>query len=69
MGKGESAEKVVRDIQRKTRRRFSAEERIADMKPLFGSKPTWLRLAGRMRAPPSASWTDTGYFTGFEEIR
>ena len=28
MGKGESAEKVVRDIQRKTRRRFSAEEKI-----------------------------------------
>ena len=28
MGKGESTEKVVRDIQRKTRRRFSAEEKI-----------------------------------------
>lgn len=28
MGKGDSAEKVVRDIQRKTRRRFSAEEKI-----------------------------------------
>ena len=28
MGKGESAEKVVRDIQSKTRRRFSAEEKI-----------------------------------------
>ena len=28
MGKGESAEKVVWDIQRKTRRRFSAEEKI-----------------------------------------
>ena len=28
MGKGESAEKVVCDIQRKTRRRFSAEEKI-----------------------------------------
>ena len=28
MGKGQSAEKVVRDIQRKTRRRFSAEEKI-----------------------------------------
>ena len=25
---GESAQKVVRDIQRKTRRRFSAEEKI-----------------------------------------
>ena len=28
MGKGESAEKVVRDIQRRARRRFSAEEKI-----------------------------------------
>jgi transposase len=28
MGKGESAEKVVREIQRRTRRRFSAEEKI-----------------------------------------
>ena len=28
MGKGESAEKAVRDIQRRTRRRFSAEEKI-----------------------------------------
>ena len=28
MGKKASAEKAVRDIQRKTRRRFSAEERI-----------------------------------------
>ena len=28
MGKGASAEKVGRDIQRKTRRRFSAEEKI-----------------------------------------
>ena len=28
MGKGASAEKVVREIQRRTRRRFSAEEKI-----------------------------------------
>ena len=28
MAKGQSAEKTVRDIQRKTRRRFSAEEKI-----------------------------------------
>ena len=28
MAKGKSAEKTVRDIQRKTRRRFSAEEKI-----------------------------------------
>ena len=28
MGKGAGSEKVVRDIQRKTRRRFSAEEKI-----------------------------------------
>jgi transposase len=28
MGKGESSEKVVREIQRRTRRRFSAEEKI-----------------------------------------
>jgi transposase len=28
MGKGESAEKVVREIHRRTRRRFSAEEKI-----------------------------------------
>ncbi len=28
MGKGESSEKVVRDIRRRTRRRFSAEEKI-----------------------------------------
>ncbi len=28
MGKGDSAEKVVRDIRRRTRRRFSAEEKI-----------------------------------------
>jgi len=28
MGKGVSAEKVVREIQRRTRRRFSAEEKI-----------------------------------------
>ena len=27
-GAGESAEKVVKDIRRKTRRRFSAEEKI-----------------------------------------
>jgi transposase len=28
MGKGASSEKVVREIQRRTRRRFSAEEKI-----------------------------------------
>ena len=28
MGKGGNAEKVVRDIQRRTRRRFSAEEKV-----------------------------------------
>jgi transposase len=28
MAKGKSAEKTVRDIRRKTRRRFSAEEKI-----------------------------------------
>jgi len=28
MGKGASAEKTVREIQRRTRRRFSAEEKI-----------------------------------------
>ena len=47
MGKGESTEKVVRDIQRKTRRHFAAEEKIrivlegltlADIKaPFLGS--------------------------------
>ena len=28
MAKGESAEKAIKDIRRKTRRRFSAEEKI-----------------------------------------
>lgn len=28
MGKGASAEQVVREIQRRTRRRFSAEEKV-----------------------------------------
>ncbi len=30
MAQKESAEKAVRDIRRKTRRRFSAEEKITD---------------------------------------
>jgi len=30
-GAGEAAEKVVKDIRRKTRRRFSAEEKIRIM--------------------------------------
>jgi len=29
MGKGGTAEKIVEEIRRKTRRRFSAEEKIA----------------------------------------
>jgi hypothetical protein len=44
-GAGESAEKVVKDILRKTRRRFSAEEKIrlrSRLRPARGL-PTWSR--------------------------
>jgi transposase-like protein len=37
-GAGESAEKVVRDIRRKTRRRFSAEEKIRIVLEETGSR-------------------------------
>ena len=42
-GAGEPAEEVVKDIRRKTRRRFSAEEKIRRIpaEPASPARPTW----------------------------
>ena len=44
MGKGASCEKVVREIQRRTRRRFSAEEKIRNSAGVKASE-----VAGSLR--------------------
>ena len=50
MGKGASAEKAVREIRRKTRRRFSAEEKIRILRIPNG---IGARLAAAQGADPS----------------
>jgi hypothetical protein len=59
MGKGASSEKVVREIQRRTRRRFSAEEKIRIIRVVDAA------LADPERSPRELAWqlTDrTGHF-------
>jgi transposase len=54
MGKGASSEKVVREIQRRTRRRFNAEEKIRIILEGLRGEETHMRAAGFSRLPHRA---------------
>ena len=54
MAKGQSAEKTVRDIQRKTRRRFSAEEKMRIVLEGLGGEESIAELCRREGCSKSA---------------
>jgi transposase len=53
-GAGESAERIVKDIRRKTRRRFSAEEKIRIV-PARVRRDPWIERASRGPGSPPAA--------------
>jgi transposase len=60
MAKKESAEKAVRDIRRKTRRRFSAEEKIRIVIEGLRGEESIASLCRRVNPPESHGAGDTG---------